>query len=67
MPEPNGGAAQALAALPDDQRPAEHDQEADTTYVLAHWVFAGTGLTRGEEWLSASLAPALGTEGEPTA
>ncbi|TLS46919.1 replication initiation protein [Streptomyces montanus] len=59
--------AQALAALPDDQRPAEHEQEADTTYVLAHWVFAGTGLTRGEEWLSASLAPALGTEGEPTA
>ncbi|MGP4003606.1 replication initiator [Streptomyces sp. 8N706] len=58
--------AQALAALPDERRPVRHDQEEETTYVLAHWVFAGTGLTRGEEWLSASLAPALGTEGETT-
>ncbi|MYT47419.1 replication initiation protein [Streptomyces rimosus subsp. rimosus ATCC 10970] len=59
---------QALAALPEDQRPAGHDQEDEepTTYVLAHWVFAGTGLAPGEEWLSASLEPALGTEGEPT-
>lgn len=58
--------AQALAALPHDQRPAEHDQDEETTYVLSHWAFAGIGLTRGEEWLSTSLAPALGTEGEPT-
>ncbi|MFF4314719.1 replication initiator [Streptomyces sp. 900105755] len=38
-----------------------------TTYVLAHWVFAGTGLSSAETWLAASLEPALGTEGEPTA
>ncbi|MGC0340031.1 replication initiator [Streptomyces sp. SLBN-8D4] len=37
-----------------------------TTYVLAHWVFAGTGLSDTEAWLSASLEPAPGTEGEPT-
>ncbi|SHL69136.1 replication initiator [Actinacidiphila paucisporea] len=42
------------------QRPEE------TTYVLCHWVFAGTGLTRAEAWLTASLEPAPGTEGEPT-
>ncbi|MBQ0983062.1 replication initiation protein [Streptomyces sp. F63] len=58
--------AQALAALSDDRRPADDSQDEETTYVLAHWVFAGTGLTPGEEWLSASLAPAPGTEGEPT-
>ncbi|MCZ2526000.1 replication initiator [Streptomyces sp. NPDC059506] len=56
--------AQALAALDGTQRPAEEDEE--TTYVLAHWVFAGTGLTPGEAWLAASTAPAPGTEGEPT-
>ncbi len=33
-----------------------------TTYVLAHWVFAGTGLTSAEAWLSESLAP--GAQGE---
>ncbi|MFF4526826.1 replication initiator [Streptomyces bluensis] len=38
----------------------------DTTYVLAHWAFAGTGLSDTETWLAASLEPALGTEGEPT-
>ncbi|CAL9506530.1 hypothetical protein SUDANB105_03523 [Streptomyces sp. enrichment culture] len=37
-----------------------------TTLVLSHWVFAGTGLSAGETWLAASLEPALGTEGEPT-
>ncbi|GLF95985.1 hypothetical protein SYYSPA8_16830 [Streptomyces yaizuensis] len=37
-----------------------------TTHVLAHWVFAGTGLSAAEEWLAASLTPAPGTEGEPT-
>lgn len=40
--------------------------ETDTTYVLAHWVFAGTGLSDTEAWLAASLEPAPGTEGEPT-
>ncbi|MCH0567942.1 replication initiation protein [Streptomyces sp. MUM 136J] len=41
-------------------------QEPETTYVLAHWVFAGTGLSDVEAWLAASLEPAPGTEGEPT-
>ncbi|WP_142214575.1 replication initiator [Streptomyces sp. SLBN-118] len=58
--------AQALAALPEEFRSVEVDQDEETTYVVAHWAFAGIGMTRGEEWLSASLAPALGTEGEPT-
>ncbi|MET7737138.1 replication initiator [Streptomyces sp. NPDC005402] len=40
--------------------------QPETTYVLAHWVFAGTGLSDTEAWLSASLEPAPGTEGEPT-
>ncbi|MEV7772821.1 replication initiator [Kitasatospora sp. NPDC086791] len=38
----------------------------DTTLVVAHWVFAGLGLTRGEAWLTQALQPAPGTEGEPT-
>ncbi|WP_086867611.1 replication initiator [Streptomyces viridochromogenes] len=37
-----------------------------TTLVLAHWVFAGTGLSGAESWLAATLEPAPGTEGEPT-
>ncbi|MFD7460282.1 MULTISPECIES: replication initiator [unclassified Streptomyces] len=41
-------------------------QDGDTTLVLAHWVFAGTGLSAAETWLAASLEPAIGTEGEPT-
>ncbi|MFI0092016.1 replication initiator [Streptomyces bobili] len=41
-------------------------QDGDTTLVLAHWVFAGTGLSTAEAWLAASLEPAPGTEGEPT-
>ncbi|MEU6540816.1 replication initiator [Streptomyces sp. NPDC047000] len=41
-------------------------QDGETTLVLAHWVFAGTGLSAAETWLTASLEPALGTEGEPT-
>ncbi|MFF5668449.1 replication initiator [Streptomyces griseofuscus] len=41
-------------------------QHGETTLVLAHWVFAGTGLSRAEAWLAASLEPAPGTEGEPT-
>jgi hypothetical protein len=40
--------------------------EVTTTLVVAHWVFAGTGLSDTEAWLSASLEPAPGTEGEPT-
>ncbi|MEC3996037.1 replication initiator [Actinacidiphila sp. DG2A-62] len=38
----------------------------ETTYVLSHWTFTGTGLTPAETWLAASLEPAPGTEGEPT-
>ncbi|MGW3826374.1 replication initiator [Streptomyces sp. NPDC005071] len=41
-------------------------QDGETTLVLAHWVFAGTGLSAAETWLAASLEPAPGTEGEPT-
>ena len=43
------------------------DTGHDTTLVLAHWVFAGTGLSSAESWLAATLEPAPGTEGEPTA
>ncbi|MER5781979.1 replication initiator [Streptomyces mobaraensis] len=43
---------------------APADQE--TTHVLAHWAFVGTGLTPAEEWLTATINPAPGTEGEPT-
>jgi hypothetical protein len=50
--------AQAAADTP--------DSGPETTYVLAHWVFAGTGLSDAEAWLAASLEPAPGTEGEPT-
>jgi hypothetical protein len=49
--------AQALAAAATDP---------DTTLVLAHWVYAGTGLTDAEAWLAEALEPAPGTEGEPT-
>ncbi|WP_407699533.1 replication initiator [Streptomyces broussonetiae] len=45
---------------------ATDERPTDTTYVLAHWVFAGTGLSDAEAWLAASLEPAPGTEGEPT-
>ncbi|MEV6082780.1 replication initiator [Streptomyces parvulus] len=41
-------------------------QDGETTLVLAHWVFAGTGLSHAEAWLATSLEPAPGTEGEPT-
>ncbi|MGX1548401.1 replication initiator [Streptomyces adustus] len=41
-------------------------QNGETTLVLAHWAFAGTGLSAAETWLAASLEPAPGTEGEPT-
>ncbi|MFF1406495.1 replication initiator [Streptomyces sp. NPDC058294] len=49
------------------QATAANGPGTDTTYVLAHWVFAGTGLSGAEAWLAASLEPAPGTEGEPTA
>ncbi|SHI11295.1 replication initiator [Streptomyces sp. 3214.6] len=45
--------------------PVETDP-AESTLVLSHWVFAGTGLSSAEAWLAASLEPAPGTEGEPT-
>ncbi|GGW55924.1 replication initiation protein [Streptomyces galilaeus] len=45
---------------------AANDSAPETTYVLAHWVFAGTGLSDAEAWLAASIEPAPGTEGEPT-
>ncbi|MDF3141027.1 MULTISPECIES: replication initiator [unclassified Streptomyces] len=48
------------------QAAAPNGPEHDTTYVLAHWVFAGTGLSDTEAWLAESLEPAPGTEGEPT-
>ncbi|MFD4955947.1 replication initiator [Streptomyces sp. NPDC058451] len=41
-------------------------QSGERTLVLAHWAFAGTGLSAAETWLAASLEPAPGTEGEPT-
>ncbi|MFD9321130.1 replication initiator [Streptomyces sp. NPDC060053] len=46
--------------------PAVETEPTESTLVLGHWVFAGTGLSRAEAWLSASLEPAPGTEGEPT-
>ncbi|MFJ4078633.1 replication initiator [Streptomyces iakyrus] len=48
------------------QAATSNGPEPETTYVLAHWVFAGTGLSDTEAWLAASLEPAPGTEGEPT-
>ncbi|WP_406347154.1 replication initiator [Streptomyces sp. NBC_00648] len=46
-------AAQAQA----EHHPAPDLPADETTLVLAHWAFAGTGLTRAEEWLAASLIP----------
>jgi hypothetical protein len=43
-----------------------NETASETTLVLSHWVFAGTGLSNAEAWLAASLEPAPGTEGEPT-
>ncbi|WP_320780728.1 replication initiator [Streptomyces sp. CRN 30] len=45
---------------------ADGETEPETTYVLAHWAYAGTGLTNAEAWLAETLEPAPGTEGEPT-
>ncbi|MCX4509001.1 replication initiation protein [Streptomyces sp. NBC_01619] len=49
---------QAAIARGDQNMPADL-QDEDTTLVLAHWAFAGTGLSRGEEWIAASLAQDL--------
>ncbi len=54
--------AQTLQQLHGPDVPADEE----TTLVLAHWEFAGRGLTRGESWLAAAVQPAPGTEGEPT-
>ncbi|WP_405605536.1 replication initiation protein [Streptomyces sp. NBC_01410] len=41
-----------------DENPVPANPDSDeSTLVLAHWAFAGTGLTRGEEWLAASITP----------
>ncbi|WP_336113486.1 replication initiator [Streptomyces sp. PTD9-10] len=48
------------------QAVADPQTVQDTTLVLAHWVYAGTGLTDAEAWLTETLEPASGTEGEPT-
>ncbi|MFK4596760.1 hypothetical protein RKD30_003427 [Streptomyces pristinaespiralis] len=45
---------QAAIARGDQAVPT--DQDDDTTLVLAHWTFAGTGLGRAEEWLAASVS-----------
>ncbi len=62
-----GALRDARAAWRRGQAAAANGPETETTYVLAHWVFAGTGLSDAEAWLAASLEPAPGTEGEPTA
>jgi hypothetical protein len=55
------------------QAMAANETDPDTTLVLAHCIYAGTGLTGAgtgltdaEAWLAESLEPAPGTEGEPT-
>ncbi|KOG31647.1 replication initiation protein [Streptomyces resistomycificus] len=45
---------------------SEISEALDTTLVISHWVYAGTGLTDAETWLAETIAPAPGTEGEPT-
>lgn len=47
--------------------PPTGPQDGETTLVLAHWMYAGTGLSAAETWLATSLEPAPGTEGEPNA
>ncbi|CAL9367518.1 hypothetical protein SUDANB106_00793 [Streptomyces sp. enrichment culture] len=51
------------AALARGEDPSAESEE--TTLVLAHWAFAGTGLTAGEQWLTNALTPdTASTEGE---
>ncbi|MFJ4619905.1 replication initiator [Streptomyces sp. NPDC088812] len=61
-----GALRDARAAWRRAQAATANEQTPDTTYVLAHWAFAGTGLSDTEAWLAASIEPAPGTEGEPT-
>ncbi|MEU4927837.1 replication initiator [Streptomyces yokosukanensis] len=49
--------AQAAAAQP--------EQQIDTTFVLAHWVSAGTGLSDVEAWLAAGVHGATAIEAQP--
>jgi len=50
------------AAIARGEDPSAEPEE--TTLVLAHWAFAGTGLTAGEQWLTDALAADTSTEGE---
>ncbi|MBD3007085.1 replication initiator [Streptomyces sp. 5-10] len=61
-----GALRDARAAWRRAQAAVADSGPAETTLVLAHWVYAGTGLTPAEEWLTATITPAPGTEGEPT-
>ncbi|MEU9965145.1 replication initiator [Streptomyces malaysiensis] len=61
-----GALRDARAAWRRAQAAAADSGSDGTTLVLAHWVYAGTGLTPAEEWLTATITPAPGTEGEPT-
>ncbi|MDN3055751.1 replication initiation protein [Streptomyces sp. SRF1] len=61
-----GALRDARAAWRRAQAAAADSGPDETTLVLAHWVYAGTGLTPAEEWLTATITPAPGTEGEPT-
>ncbi|NIY67113.1 replication initiation protein [Streptomyces malaysiensis] len=61
-----GALRDARAAWRRAQAAAVDSGPDETTLVLAHWVYAGTGLTPAEEWLTATITPAPGTEGEPT-
>ncbi|MFC4495816.1 replication initiator [Streptomyces ovatisporus] len=60
----------AIARGENHPQPVDNDRgREETTLVLAHWAFVGTGLSPAEEWLSASLADsgtptATSTEGE---
>lgn len=58
----------ALRTARAEWRRAQHPSHGteESTLVVSTWTYAGTGLTRGEEWLNASLTPTPGTEGEPT-
>ncbi|MCO8301890.1 replication initiator [Streptomyces sp. RKCA744] len=61
-----GALRDARAAWRRAQAAAADTSPDETTLVLAHWAYAGTGLTPAEEWLTATITPAPGTEGEPT-
>ncbi|MFF0365556.1 replication initiator [Streptomyces fungicidicus] len=61
-----GALRDARAAWRRAQADPAVDTAQETTLVLAHWVFAGTGLSGAESWLATTLEPAPGTEGEPT-